>query len=368
MAERIEFQDLKTTNGPQMDQLVAAAERVLRSGRYINGPEVKAFENELAAETGSKYCVAVSNGLDALRLILKAYIVKGILKEGDEVIIPANTFIATFLAATSCGLKPVPADIDESTFCLDFDKLPLTDSTRALIAVHLYGLPCYNKKAYDALKARGVVVIEDNAQALGASVEGKNTGSLADAAAISFYPAKNIGACGDAGAVLTDNEDLARTVRMLANYGASEKYYHILPGCNCRMDEIQAALLRVKLPLIRKIIEDRNRRAALYDAMITSEAVIKPWLPPSDTVHAWHQYVIRHPWRDDLRKYLEIHGIGTEIHYPVPCHLQECYRAEAWDPLPAAERSAKEILSLPIADVTDKEIERTATLINEFKE
>ena len=358
-----------------MEAYIEAATTVLRSGRYINGESVARFEKALAASCGAECCVAVSSGLDALRLILLAYIELGRLKEGDEVIVPANTFIATFLAVTSCGLRVVACDVTEDDFCVDFERLPLTERTRAIIPVHLYGNPCWNQEAFSALRARGILVIEDNAQAIGATAktEGFNgsraTGNLADAAAISFYPAKNIGAFGDAGAVLTDDAILAETVRTLANYGAKEKYFHTVKGYNCRMDELQAALLKVKLRKLPDIISVRRANAALYDTLIKNPRVRKPRVF-TDRGQVWHQYVVRHPERDSLREFLKTKGIDTEIHYPVPCHLQQCYAGSGMiatpSPLTVAETLAKEILSLPIADVTKEEIHYIANTVNEF--
>lgn len=371
----IAFQDLKTSNSELLPELIEAASRVIRSGRYINGEEVKEFEAAMARQCGVKYCIAVSTGLDALRLILLAYKQLGRLKDGDEVIVPANTFIATFLAVTASGLTAVAADVDEATFCLDPEALPLTDRTRAIIPVHLYGNPCWSP-VFNELHRKGILIIEDNAQAVGAksSVPGIHatnaTGSLGDAAAISFYPAKNVGALGDAGAVTTNDAKLAETVRQLANYGAAKKYHTDLCGYNCRMDEIQAAMLKVKLRDAGKTTSLRNRKAGLYDRLITNPDVVKPRIADDDTLQAWHQYVVRHPRRDRLREYLLDNGVATEIHYPVACHRQKCYEdcesLKIYGTLENAERLAGEVLSLPIADVTDSEIEEIAKLINNF--
>lgn len=370
----IPFQDLRKTNEVLMERLAAAAGRVIRSGRYINGPEVKAFEKALALLCESRYCVAVSNGLDALRLIFAAYKEMGLLRDGDEVIVPANTFVASFLAVTHSGLKAVAADVDDSTFCLDWTRLPLSPRTRAVLTVHLYGYPCWDAAAVEALRARGILVIEDAAQAIGARSARPGfrgtfaAGSLADAAAFSFYPAKNIGALGDAGAVVTDDSRLAATVRTLANYGAPEKYSHTLCGFNCRMDELQAALLSEKLPLASTTARERGRRARLYASLITNPEVTLPPLPSDGSLPAFHQFVVRHPRRDQLRAFLASKGVRTEVHYPVPCHLQECYNDHPLlltpSPLPTAERLAGEVLSLPIADVSDADIREIAKLIN----
>lgn len=360
-----------------MEAYVEAAGRVIRSGRYINGPEVKAFEEALAARSGARHCIAVSNGLDALRLILLGFKALGKLSDGDEVIVPANTFIATFLAVTSCGLTAVAAEVDEATFCLDLSRLPISMRTRVIMPVHLYGNPCWDAEKLAELHSRGILIVEDNAQAIGAlsASEGfhgnKATGNLGDAAAISFYPAKNIGAFGDAGAVLTNSDELAAMVRKLANYGAAEKYHHEVCGLNCRMDELQGALLREKLKTLDSVIERRRRNAALYDNAITNPDVVKPLIIDDGTLQVWHQYVIRHPRRDALRQYLSDHGVGTEIHYPVACHKQPCYQGhtllKTYGPLPVAETLASRVLSLPIADADPRHIQYISELINLFE-
>lgn len=351
-----------------MEEYVAAAERVVRSGRYINGPETHALEHELTHVLGARYCVGVSTGLDALRLILRGWMELGMLRAGDEVVVPANTFIATFLAVTDCGLTAVAADVDETTACLDLSRLPLSPLTRVVVAVHLYGRPCLTPVESERLKSQGLLVLEDAAQAIGAVSDGRKVGTLGDAAAVSFYPAKNIGAFGDAGAVATDSHQLAKTVRMMANYGSVEKYRHEICGLNCRLDELQAALLRVKLPTLEEVTSRRRETAALYDRLITNPEVTRPGLSEGTV---WHQYVIRHQRRDNLREHLKANGIGTEIHYPIPCHLQRCYAGHPLlklppGGLPVAERLAREILSLPIADVTPGEAAEVARLINEF--
>ena len=346
-----------------MEELEAAAGRVIRSGRYINGSEVKSFEESLAKAAGVRFCVAVSTGLDALRLILKAYMELGRLKKGDEVIVPANTFIATFLAVTDCGLVAVAADVNETDFCLDLGALPISQRTRAVIPVHLYGNLCWDNAVMEKLREKGILIIEDAAQAIGVA------GHLGDAAALSFYPAKNIGALGDAGACLTNDASLAETIRKLANYGSSEKYNHELCGLNCRMDELQAAFLSLKLRHLNEITRRRYEVARRYDRAITNPEVIKPEIL-SHCHQAWHQYVIRHPRRDELREYLSQRDINTEIHYPVACHKQPCYNGHQllrkYSPLPVAEALVAEVLSLPIADVTDDDIDIISRNINSF--
>ena len=371
---KIPFQDLKTTNAPRMEQLVRSAEAVLRSGRYINGPRLEEFEGRMEHLFQADFCIGVSTGLDALRLILTACKTLGRLHDGDEVIVPANTFIATFLAVTGCGLTAVAADVVEATFCLDYDRLPVTPRTKAVIPVHLYGRVCLDAASARRLKEKGLIIIEDCAQAIGARAENPvlnrsvMAGGLADAAAISFYPAKNIGAFGDAGAVLTDDPELAAAVRRLANYGSDEKYIHKLCGFNCRLDELQAALLLVKLDDTISESVRRRERARLYNSLISDGELTLPAIPDYEESHVWHQYVVRHPQRDLLRRYLADNGIGTEIHYPVPCHLQPCYRnhpqLKIYEQPVVAERLAGEILSLPIANVSDEDIRFIADTIN----
>ena len=370
---RIPFQDLRQTDPVLIRALEEAAVGVIRSGRYINGENVSLFEQELAAASHTEHAVATSTGLDALRLILRAYIAIGRLRPGDEVVIPANTFIATFLAVTDAGLRPVAAEPDPITFGLDFRKLPVTSRTRAVIPVHLYGTPCWDAQACDTLHQKDILIIEDNAQAIGAEAhcpglhDSRTTGSLGDAAAVSFYPAKNIGALGDAGAVTTSDPVLAKTIRELANYGGLEKYSHRICGYNCRMDEIQAAMLRVKLPLLQQINNQRRHTASSYDTLINNPRVLKPAIL-TDRIQVWHQYVVRCEHRDQLRQYLQSQGIGTEIHYALPAHLQPCYRESmSAIHLPTAEQMAKTILSLPRACVSDDEAAAVAHAINEFK-
>lgn len=359
-----------------MEGYLRAARRVMESGRYINGPSLRGLEELLCETTGARYCVGVSTGLDALRLILLGYMHLGRLKPGDEVIVAANTFIATFLAVTHCGLTAVAADVSADSFCFDFGRLPLTERTKAIIPVHLYGNVCHDAEAFASLRRRGILIIEDNAQAIGAGItlpdgSRRSAGNLGDAAAISFYPAKNVGAFGDAGAVLTSDEALADTVRKLANYGSAEKYRHELCGFNCRMDELQAALLAEKLPALDAISERRRRNALLYDSLIENPDVTKPRVSGERESQVWHQYVIRHPRRDALRTYLADNGVGTEIHYPVACHRQPCYHGhpllKTYGPLPTAERLADEVLSLPIADVSPQDITAISELINKFQ-
>lgn len=322
--------------------------RFMRSAWYILGKEVEAFEQEFATYCGVKHCVGVGNGLEALHLILRAYDIG----DGDEVIVPSNTYIATWLAVSYAGAVPVPVESDSKTFNLDPDRIAaaLTPKTKAIIPVHLYGQPADMDPIMALARRHGLKVIEDNAQAQGARYKGRRTGSLGDAAGHSFYPGKNLGAFGDAGGVTTDDAALADRVRTLRNYGSKKKYYNEVMGYNSRLDEMQAALLRVKL----NVLDQWNQRRAVVAQRYLRE--IKPvpglvlpfvstWVEP-----VWHLFVVRHPNRDGLQQKLNAAGIGTLIHYPVPAHLSGAYADAGWKrgDFPLAENSADTVLSLPI--------------------
>ena len=349
------FLDLGRVNEPFLPAIRRAVERVLADGRYIGGNEVEAFERELAAFTGTRHAVGTSNGLDAIRLILRAYMEMGRLKAGDEVIVPSNTFIASVLPVTDCGLTPRFAEPDPSTHNLDPEAVEaaIGPRTRAVITVHLYGRISYSERLAETAKKHGLLLIEDSAQAIGAisAVAGpggsRRAGALGDAAAFSFYPTKNTGALGDAGAVTTDDDELARTVRMLRNYGSERSYHHEMSGLNCRLDSIQAAILREKLPMTDAENAARRATAAVYGSEIRNSHVILPADTGSDCV--WHQYVVRVADRDGFRRFLLDRGVETSVHYPVPPHRQPCYKDYAGRALPVADRLASEVVSLPIA-------------------
>ncbi|MDE6277614.1 MAG: DegT/DnrJ/EryC1/StrS family aminotransferase [Muribaculaceae bacterium] len=373
MKKQYEFLNLATVNAPFMPEIEKAIGRVLASGRFVGGPETVAFERALAAQTGTEYAVGVSNGLDALRLIFRAYIALGRLKPGDEVIVPANTYIASVLAVTDAGLKPVLADCSRETMNLTAEGLreALTARTRAVLTVHLYGRAAWGAEMDAIARAHGLIVVEDNAQAIGAtSPEGKATGALGDAAAFSFYPTKNIGALGDAGAVTTSDFALAEAVRALANYGSRERYKNIYAGFNCRLDPIQAAVLGVKLPHLEE--EGRRRRevAEVYLSEICNPAIELPQKPEKGK-HVWHQFVVRTAqpeWRDAFRAYLADEGVDTDIHYPTPPHRQECYRRQfAGESYPEAEALSATAVSLPISGCTSTaDAREIAAIINRF--
>lgn len=356
------FLDLGKVNEPYADELVAATERVIRSGRYIGGEEVEAFEAELSSLTNAPFAIGVSNGLDALRLILRAYIESGILTPGDEVIYPANTYIASVLAISDAGLVPVAVDIDERTMNIDTSLIEnaVTEKTRAIMTVHLYGRVAWDDTLVAVAKRHGLKIIEDCAQALGARTLANglhlshHAGALGDAAGISFYPTKNVGALGDAGAVITHDETLAKTVRALANYGSDRRYHNIYRGFNCRLDPIQAAMLRVKLPHIKDENADRFARALAYNRTINRPEIILPMMTDEVTDNVWHQYVVRVPAerRDKFMEELLRQGVGTDIHYAIPPHLQPCYASLPHGRLDVTERLADEIVSLPIGTGT----------------
>ena len=346
------------------EELRAAFERVFARSWYIEGKEDAAFEAAFAEYCGTKYCVGVGNGLDALILALKALKVG----EGDEVIVPSNTYIATALAVTYVGATPVFVEPDINTFNIDPDKIEdkITSRTRVIIPVHLYGQPCDMDPIMEIAHRRNLFVVEDCAQAHGAVYKGKRIGTFGDIAGFSFYPGKNLGALGDAGAVVTNNKSLAGKVRALGNYGSDYKYHHIYKGNNSRLDELQAAFLSAKLPLLDKMNGERRRIAKCYSEGITHPDIILPFVPDY-CLPVWHIYGIRCSHRTELESFLNNNGIGTNKHYPIPMHLQECYQ-ELHLPsgsLPIAEEISNTELSLPMYyGMTDEEIQFVIDKIN----
>ena len=377
MITRIPFLDLHRLNAPYMGQIQSAAARVVSSGRYIGGPEVEDFERSLAEYQNIPHVVGVSNGLDALRLILEGYKALGRLSPGDEVIVPANTYIASILAITHADLIPVAVEPSADTLNLDTALIEqaITPRTRAIMTVHLYGHTCWDQHLVDIARRHSLLVIEDNAQGIGALSDGipglhsdtLKTGSLGDAAAFSFYPTKNLGAMGDAGAVATHDELLAAAVRALANYGSDRRYHNIYQGFNCRLDPIQAAILNVKIDKLDADNERRREIVSRYAALVDNDNLKLCVVNPSNTCN-YHQFIALSDRRDALRAHLDSLGIGTDIHYAVPPHMQPCYRGVLGDSFPVTERLADSVLSLPIAPyLSDDEVTAVASALNSFR-
>ncbi|MGM9826903.1 MAG: DegT/DnrJ/EryC1/StrS family aminotransferase [Muribaculaceae bacterium] len=374
MPPRFPFLRLSDVNAPYRDEMAEAMLRVLDSGYYIGGPELERFERMLAEACDAQYAVGCTNGLDALRLIFRAYKELGMLKEGDEVIVPANTYVASILAVTDNNLTPVFVEPDNRTLNLDTSLIDrhITPRTRAILTVHLYGRTCWDAILADAARRHNLIVVEDNAQAIGARSNAPGlfgshiTGGLGHAGAFSFYPTKNIGALGDAGAVVTHDAELAKAIRALRNYGSDRQYHNIYKGLNCRLDPMKAAVLAVKLPHTDAENALRRERAALYDRLITNPLIEKPlWVDDSSCV--WHQYVVRVAERDAFRKYLADNGVETAIHYAVPPHLQPCYREYAGLSLPVTCAIADSVVSLPITRTTQiDDIPAICDIINDW--
>ena len=365
----IDFLNLKKVTEKYSDEIHEAVNRVVDSGWYLQGSENEKFEKAFAEYIGTKYCIGVANGLDALNWIIRANIELGRMEMGDEIIVPSNTFIATILAITDNGLKPVLVEPREDTLEIDDSIIEeaITERTKAVMIVHLYGRIAYTERIGEICKKHHLYLFEDNAQAHGCTFQGKRTGSLGDAAGHSFYPGKNLGAFGDAGAVTTDDELLAKTIRSLANYGSARKYVFQYVGRNSRLDEIQAAVLGVKLAHLEEDNAWRKKIANYYYDNIKNPLVTLP-LRLDNANNVYHIFPVLCDKRDDLQNFLEENGIHTIIHYPIPPHKQECYKA--WNDLnlPIAEKIAKEELSLPISPVHSmEEIEKVVDIINSFK-
>lgn len=373
----IDYLPLRRINALYVEELRAAVNRVMDSGWYLHGEATRRFEEQYAAYIGTRHCVGCGNGLDALTLILRAYMELGVMAEGDEIIVPANTFIASILAITSNRLKPVFVEPCPDTLQIDDALIEqvVTPRTRAIMIVHLYGRCAYTSRIGDICRKYGLKLIEDNAQAHGCTfippfTSGlsplKKTGSLGDAAGHSFYPGKNLGALGDAGAVTTGDSELAEVVRELGNYGSRCKYVHERQGRNSRIDELQAAVLSVKL---RHLDDDNERRkeiASLYINEVKHPGIL---VPRCGRDSVWHIFPLLSPRRDELQHYLMEHGVGTQIHYPVPPHRQQCYIEYGALSMPVTERIAQEELSLPCHPaMTDEEAGMVVRLLNTFPE
>ena len=365
----IPFLSLKDVTALHGNEIEAAVNQVVRSGWYLQGEQNERFERHYAEFIGSGHCIGCANGLDALIWIFRAYIELGEMKPGDEVIVPANTYIATILAISENGLKPVLVEPRRETLEIDDDAIEraITDRTKAIAIVHLYGRNAYTEKIGALCRKYGLKLIEDNAQAHGCRVpDGRRTGSVGDAAGHSFYPGKNLGALGDGGAVTTDDPALAETVRSLANYGSSRKYVFKYTGRNSRLDEIQAAVLDVKLRYLEEDNAHRQRIAAYYYENISNPLVTLP-ARLDDAQNVYHLFPIFSPRRDELQKYLKDNGVGTLIHYPIPPHRQECYPELARLSLPVTEQLALQELSIPIGPcISEEEAATVVSLLNSF--
>lgn len=378
----IRFNDLKNINAQYSEELKQVASEVIDSGQYLLGEKVGIFETNLAGYIGVKHAISLANGLDSLRLILRAYIEIGYMKQGDEVIVPANTFIASVLAITENSLTPVFVEPDIRTYNIDIKLIEkkITRKTKAIMIVHLYGRACWSDELYLIAKKYKIKIIEDNAQSIGALWNGLKTGSLGDAAGFSFYPGKNLGALGDAGAITTNDYELAEIVRALGNYGSKQKYISHYQGVNSRMDEIQAAFLNIKLMHLDEENQQRSIIAKYYCENIVNKNITLPMSKDffnlksdenshiNHRSHVWHLFVIRHPNRDNLQKYLMDNKIETLIHYPIPPHKQKAFYYLNNQNFEITEKIHKEVLSLPIYRGLDTvKIQKIVRTINSFE-
>lgn len=364
----IKFLELQKITQKYSEEIHSAVSRVIDSGWYLQGKENEQFEADYSAYIGTKYTVGCANGLDALIWIFRAYVEMGVMQPGDEVIVPANTYIASILAISENGLKPVLVEPSIETYQIDDSKIEeaITERTKAILIVHLYGQCAYTDKIGELCRKYNLKLVEDNAQAHGCKFKGKHTGSLGDAAGHSFYPGKNLGALGDAGAVTTNDEELAKIVRAVANYGSQRKYVFKYKGRNSRLDEIQAAVLDVKLKHLDEDNAIRKQIAKYYIDNITNSAIITPIVKDWDA-HVFHIFTVRCKRRDELQKYLSDNGVQTVIHYPIPPHKQECYKE--WNGLsfPITEQIHDEELSLPISSIlTEEEMKYVVSIINSW--
>ncbi|MBR0497612.1 MAG: DegT/DnrJ/EryC1/StrS family aminotransferase [Paludibacteraceae bacterium] len=372
---KVPFLSLHDVTAKYKDEIHEAALRVIDSGWYLQGKENEAFERNYADYIGTRYCIGCANGLDALIWIYRAYIELGVMQPGDEVIVPANTYIASILAITENGLTPVLIEPNPDTLEIDDNRIEaaITSRTKSILIVHLYGRLAMTEKIADLCKKYDLKLVEDNAQAHGCKYNGKRTGSIGDAAGHSFYPGKNLGALGDGGAVTTNDENLAKAIRALANYGSQKKYVFKYSGRNSRLDEIQAAILDVKLKHLDEDIRLRQQVADFYYEHISNPMVTLPKrLPHDENVYHLFPVLVKNGKRDALHDYLAENGVGTVIHYPIAPHKQECYANESWNTpqlsLPITESLADEELSLPMSPCLDEEqVRYVVEMVNDFR-
>ncbi|PWC19124.1 aminotransferase [Brenneria roseae subsp. roseae] len=368
----INFLDLKEINAAYKNELKDSFLKVLDSGWYITGKELSTFEKQFADYCGTKYAIGVANGLDALTLTLRAWKELGRLKEGDEVIVQANTYIASILAITENLLKPVFVEPDPQTYNLSPNKVKaaITPKTKVILPVHLYGQITPMNEIISIAKEYNLLVLEDCAQAHGASLEGKKAGAWGDAAGFSFYPGKNLGALGDAGAITTNDDELAEALNALRNYGSHKKYENLYQGVNSRLDELQAAFLSVKLKFLDSTNIRRQEIAKAYTSGIKNNLIKLPCLPESTGEHVWHLFVIQCESRDELQAYLLEKGVQTLIHYPTPPHLQKAYQVLGYSigDLPITEKIHQQVLSLPMGPtMTQNEVNKVIEAVNDYQ-
>lgn len=365
----IKFLDIQKINLQHQEAIESKLIAVHRSGWYLLGEETKTFENNLAKYIGTKHVIGVANGLDALRLIIRAYKELGDFNDQDEIIVPANTYIASVLAITDNNLVPIFIEPNIKNHNINIDEIEkaITPRTKAIMTVHLYGQASYNEQLKSIAQKYNIRIIEDNAQAIGAEYNGIKTGNLGDASGFSFYPGKNLGALGDGGAVSTNDDKLAITIRAIANYGSQKKYVNAYIGLNSRLDEIQAGVLDIKLGHLDMENEKRRQVAQRYSKEINNAKITLPTLPKDPQSHVWHLYVIQTKNRAELQKHLENNGVQSIIHYPIPPHQQDCYKEYNHLSYPITEQLSNEVLSLPISQVmTDEEITYVIEIINSF--
>lgn len=364
----VDFLNLKAVNKQYRDELLKACADVIDSGWYIGGSALARFESNFAAYCGTAHCIGVANGLDALTLTLTAWKQLGRVKQGDEVIVPANTYIASVLAITASGLEPVLVEPSLATFNIDpsLIRQAITDKTRVILPVHLYGQIADMKAINEIAAEYGLLVLEDSAQAHGASIDGKRAGNWGDASGFSFYPGKNLGALGDAGAITTSDAELAEVLRALRNYGSHEKYKNLYVGVNSRLDEIQAAMLDVKLKYLDEEISKRRHITTCYRAGIRNAHIVQPQSSVAEE-HVWHLYVVRTAYRNALQQHLREQGVQTLVHYPIPPHKQQAYRQYNSLSLPLTEIIHDEVLSLPVdPTMSDADIQKVIDACNSF--
>ncbi len=365
----IKFLDLQKINLLHKDEIELKIQQIFRSGWYLLGNETAEFEKNLANFVGTKYAIGVANGLDALRLIIKAYKELGIFNENDEILVPANTYIASILAITDNNLIPIFIEPNVDTYNIDILKIEkaITPKTKAIMIVHLYGQVVFSDALIEIAQKHNLKIIEDNAQAIGAIYKTKKTGNLGDAAGFSFYPGKNLGALGDAGAVTTNNDELAITIRTIANYGSEKKYINKYKGLNSRLDEIQAGVLNIKLKYIDTENKIRREIASRFFSNIKNPKIILPKNPDNEFGHVWHLFVIRTENRLNLHDYLLDNGVQTIIHYPIAPHKQICFSEYNNLSLPITELIHEQVLSLPISPVLEfDEVTKIIDLLNNY--